>query len=80
MGVEVELDAALLGKRPGQCSGGQLQRAPHRARFLLEPQILICDEATSAPDAPSQRTISNLLLRLDRGAVDHTGLRRTAET
>lgn len=63
---EVELDAALLEKRPGQCSGGQLQRATIARALLLDPQVLICDEATSALDALTQRTILNLLLRLQR--------------
>jgi peptide/nickel transport system ATP-binding protein len=63
---EVELDAGLLDRRPGHCSGGQLQRATIARALLLDPQVLICDEATSALDALTQRTILNLLLRLQR--------------
>jgi len=64
--AEVGLEALLLDRRPGQCSGGQLQRATIARALLLEPQVLICDEATSALDALTQRTILDLLRRLHR--------------
>ena len=63
---EVELDPSILDRRPGQCSGGQLQRLTIARALLLEPAVLICDEATSALDAITQRKILDLLLRLHR--------------
>ncbi|MFC7598133.1 ATP-binding cassette domain-containing protein [Terrabacter sp. GCM10028922] len=62
--MEVELDPAMLDRRPDHCSGGQLQRVTIARALLMEPHVLICDEATSALDALTQRTILNLLRRL----------------
>jgi peptide/nickel transport system ATP-binding protein/microcin C transport system ATP-binding protein len=66
---EVELEPSLLDRRPGECSGGQLQRLTIARALLMEPEVLICDEATSALDALTQRNILDLLQRLrrDRG-------------
>ncbi|MEJ1115375.1 ABC transporter ATP-binding protein [Paenarthrobacter sp. CCNWLY172] len=64
--TEVELEPSLLDRRPGQCSGGQLQRVTIARALLMEPEVLICDEATSALDALTQRTILDLLQRLHR--------------
>ncbi len=61
---QVGLQADLLDRRPGQCSGGQLQRAAIARALLAKPQVLVCDESTSALDSVAQRQILDLLLGL----------------
>lgn len=63
---EVELSRELLDRYPGALSGGQKQRVCIARCLAAEPDILICDEVTSALDALVEDSILKLLWRLQR--------------
>lgn len=62
----VELPADFMYRYPHNMSGGQRQRVSIARSLSLEPEILVCDEATSALDVSIQKTIIELLVRLQK--------------
>jgi oligopeptide/dipeptide ABC transporter ATP-binding protein len=66
----VGLDESLLQHFPHQLSGGQAQRVAIARALILEPKILICDEAVAALDG----TVRKQVLQQLRDVQRETGL------
>jgi peptide/nickel transport system ATP-binding protein len=60
----VGLDSSFIDRFPHHMSGGQRQRVAIARALSLDPEIVICDEATSALDVSIQKSIIELLKRI----------------
>lgn len=62
----VRLDQRYLQRYPGQMSGGEKQRVAIARAFAANPDVVLCDEVTSALDVSVQAAVLDLLAELQQ--------------